>query len=185
MKRNTMCLILAMILCVTLVGCNESIESNETERVYSVNLDNAVTRTTLIENNSGVMERHGTDTITLNGDLEIDSISILTSSFGEFPYESKEVEISKDYAEVVQDLFDEIKRDNFGGGGADVSYGHKAKIEILLSDYSYTLRLEFYIDNNEDFVELRVIYSDDQGYVETTTYTAGFETLFERLLDVE
>lgn len=182
MRKKSLVLVLAMILVLILVGCNEK---NDIEKTYSIVVDNSITRTEMIESTSGILERQVLDTIDLETVLDIDKINFLISSYGEFPYIGEEKEITEDFAIIVQELMNEIKGDNLGGNGANVTYGHKAKIEIVLSNHNYNLRLEFYIDSNEEFAELRVIYSDNQGYVESTTYSNEFENLFIRLLELK
>lgn len=173
-------LLLILSLLVLIVGY--TLIYDKTVDSIDVNVLLNITGTVPVEGSPDVYQFTVVDQQSLIGSFDITEIEILTTGFAEFPYESEFIERQWDeYSVILQDLFDEISENDSLGGSNSIIIGPKAKLIISIKNDTDTIICEFYQDENEELVNLRIKYIDADGDTEHKYYTDGYTEIFDSL----
>lgn len=165
--RKVMVLIgvLSLLLLTGCVTTNDDEYSDERNIVYLLNV-NLVFQEYIWVESDGVMEYLPGNIEDVSGVYDIDSIEMLISDYGAFPFKSILIEDEvEELIILVQSILDDLSNEQSIGGTLP-SMGMKEKLSIELTRNGNILSIDFYQDENEEIVSMKVSYNDNETLFE-------------------
>ncbi len=161
-------ILLGLINLMVLSGCSSSETVNDDKEdkiIYSLDLNLQFQEYSWVEFDGGTEYTPGIEQ-TVRGAFSFDSIEMLISPYGVFPYESVIVTESTDsLMTIILGICTELENEQ-SIGGALPSTSLKAKLLVELSENDTRVTLEFFQDENGEIVSMRVSYIDNATLIE-------------------
>lgn len=137
-------LILVSVIILLLSGCGET--NTELDDIV-VDLSVTLNEFTINENDEYITTSND---VTLEGEFELKTVTLLQNDFGEFPYITVEVSTDLDqYSKIASDLLQDLGENQLSNGNNMITRP-KAKLSVSIENEEYIIILDFYQceDNN-------------------------------------
>lgn len=153
---------------IVLTGCvseNDERNNDDIILVYSLNVDLVFQEYSWIESDGGSVYTPG-NVENVSGVYTVDSIEMLISDYGVFPYKSMIIEDDvEELITIMQNILDGLS-DEQTIGGALPSMTLKEKLSIDFTRNGNILGIDFYQDENGKIVSMKVMYNDNETLFE-------------------
>lgn len=161
-------ILIGILNLIVLTGCvseNYDSKNDDINIVYSLNVDLVFQEYSWIESNGGSVYTPG-NLENVSGVYSVDSIEMLISDYGVFPYESMIIEGDVDeLITITQNILNELSGEQ-AIGGALPSMSLKEKLSIDLTRNGNTIVIDFYQDENGKIVSMKVSNNDNETLFE-------------------
>ncbi|MFK5883278.1 MAG: hypothetical protein QM489_02940 [Candidatus Izemoplasma sp.] len=167
---------LVLLLLVMLVGC-----SSEDVLVKEIEINLRLDSSGDVQDDvyTSFSQYMVTDTVWVIDSYDIFEIELLSTGFGEFPYESDFITNDlNDYGVVIQELFDKLADETYVKSAVLVMLMPKAKLIITMNNETSTIDLEFYQNADGELIYLKVVYTNAFDIEYIKEYRSGYENIF-------